>query len=113
MVISKLWLFKPSMRLSYMTPTPYVLPHMGCVHAAKVLYKIVGPYLALADLKRFVFFPLFPLWLIPFKKRTGQVSRLPTGGIPVLSDRCLPAAGKFAQGEQHGVSKERAHNDRT
>lgn len=37
------WLFKPSMRMAYATPTEYVLPKSGSIHAAKVLFKVLGP----------------------------------------------------------------------
>ncbi|KAI0821933.1 HECT-like ubiquitin-conjugating enzyme-binding-domain-containing protein [Trametes gibbosa] len=55
------WLFKPSMRLSYTVPTQYVLPKSGSIHAAKVLYKILDTAAAYADLpsllKRYPGFP--------------------------------------------------------
>lgn len=38
-----IWLFKPSMRIAYTTPTEYVIPKSGSIHAAKVLFKILGP----------------------------------------------------------------------
>jgi len=46
-----IWLFKPSIRLAYATPTQYALPRTGSIHAAKVLYKIIGPSAAPGDLK--------------------------------------------------------------
>ncbi|PCH35091.1 hypothetical protein WOLCODRAFT_106948 [Wolfiporia cocos MD-104 SS10] len=46
-----IWLFKPSMRIAYTTPTQYVIPKSGSVHAAKVLYKIIGPPAAYSDLQ--------------------------------------------------------------
>ncbi|EIW54928.1 uncharacterized protein TRAVEDRAFT_30892 [Trametes versicolor FP-101664 SS1] len=44
------WLFKPSMRLSYTVPTQYVLPKTGSIRAAKVLYKILDTAAAYSDL---------------------------------------------------------------
>lgn len=47
------WLFKPKIRVSYMLPTPYLLPKQGSIDASKVLYKILGPSssaMALKDL---------------------------------------------------------------
>ncbi|KAI0631343.1 HECT-like ubiquitin-conjugating enzyme-binding-domain-containing protein [Trametes polyzona] len=55
------WLFKPSMRLSYTVPTQYVLPKSGSIRAAKVLYKILDTAAAYSDLpsllKRYPGFP--------------------------------------------------------
>jgi len=45
-----IWLFKPSMRIAYSTPTPYLLPKVGSIHGAKVLYKILGPETISTDL---------------------------------------------------------------
>ncbi|KAG2343041.1 hypothetical protein BDR05DRAFT_1024495 [Suillus weaverae] len=47
------WLFKPKIRVSYMLPTPYLLPKQGSIDASKVLYRILGPSsstMALKDL---------------------------------------------------------------
>lgn len=47
------WLFKPKIRVSYMLPTPYLLPKQGSIDASKVLYRILGPSsstMALEDL---------------------------------------------------------------
>lgn len=49
----QIWLFKPSMRIAYSTPTPYLLPKVGNIHAAKVLYKILGPETASTNLTRY------------------------------------------------------------
>ncbi|KDQ58353.1 hypothetical protein JAAARDRAFT_34152 [Jaapia argillacea MUCL 33604] len=38
-----IWLFKPSIRLSYSLPTHLVLPKSGSFHATKVLYKLLPP----------------------------------------------------------------------
>ncbi|KIM20983.1 hypothetical protein M408DRAFT_12817 [Serendipita vermifera MAFF 305830] len=38
-----LWLFKPSMKLSYATPTFYLIPRSGSITAAKMLFKVIGP----------------------------------------------------------------------
>ncbi|TCD70683.1 hypothetical protein EIP91_002058 [Steccherinum ochraceum] len=38
-----IWLFKPNMRLSYTTPSPYSMPKSGTVRAAKILFKLLGP----------------------------------------------------------------------
>ncbi|KAH9888116.1 HECT-like ubiquitin-conjugating enzyme-binding-domain-containing protein [Cubamyces lactineus] len=55
------WLFKPSMRLSYTVPTQYVIPKSGTVRAAKVLFKILDTAAAYSDLtsllKRYPGFP--------------------------------------------------------
>ncbi|KAI0049166.1 hypothetical protein FA95DRAFT_1538607 [Auriscalpium vulgare] len=44
------WLFKPNIRLSYLTQSPYLLPKQGTFQAAKVLYKIIGPSTTYTDL---------------------------------------------------------------
>ncbi|KIK82318.1 hypothetical protein PAXRUDRAFT_832273 [Paxillus rubicundulus Ve08.2h10] len=46
-----IWLFKPKIRISYMLPTPYLLPRSDSVNASKVLYKIVGPTKATTNIK--------------------------------------------------------------
>ncbi|KAF9457746.1 HECT-like ubiquitin-conjugating enzyme-binding-domain-containing protein [Collybia nuda] len=45
-----IWLFKPSLRLAYTIPTPYAIPKSASIHAAKVLYKVMGPTEHTADL---------------------------------------------------------------
>lgn len=45
------WLFKPSMRMAYATPTEYVLPKNASIHAAKVLFKVLGPSAVYSDLQ--------------------------------------------------------------
>ncbi|OBZ67871.1 Serine/threonine-protein kinase SRPK [Grifola frondosa] len=56
-----IWLFKPSIRLAYAIPTHYVIPKSGSIHAAKVLFKTLGPTTAYSDLqtllKRYPGFP--------------------------------------------------------
>ncbi|KAI0355871.1 hypothetical protein OH77DRAFT_1424131 [Trametes cingulata] len=56
-----IWLFKPSMRLSYIVPTQYVVPKSGSIRAAKVLFKILDTAAAYSDLpsllKRYPGFP--------------------------------------------------------
>jgi len=55
------WLFKPSMRIAYSTPTQYLLPKVGNIHGAKVLYRILGPETASTDLASIVSrYPGFP-----------------------------------------------------
>lgn len=39
------------MRISYTTPTQYVLAKTGTIHAAKVLYKFLGPDITQDDLQ--------------------------------------------------------------
>ncbi|KAI1794331.1 HECT-like ubiquitin-conjugating enzyme-binding-domain-containing protein [Ganoderma leucocontextum] len=55
------WLFKPSMRLSYAIPTQYVLAKSASIRAGKVLYKILDTAVAYSDLdgllKRYPGFP--------------------------------------------------------
>ncbi|TFY68125.1 hypothetical protein EVJ58_g1211 [Rhodofomes roseus] len=46
-----IWLFKPSMRLAYTTPTEYVMPKSASIHAAKVLFKILGPSAVYTDIQ--------------------------------------------------------------
>ena len=50
----QIWLFKPSMRLSYTVPTQYVIPKSGTVRAAKVLFKILDTAAAYSDLTSYV-----------------------------------------------------------
>ncbi|KAJ7485564.1 HECT-like ubiquitin-conjugating enzyme-binding-domain-containing protein [Mycena latifolia] len=55
------WLFKPNMRLAYTTQTHYSLPRSASVRTAKVLYKLLGPSEATADLKSILeTYPGFP-----------------------------------------------------
>ncbi|CCL98723.1 uncharacterized protein FIBRA_00728 [Fibroporia radiculosa] len=55
------WLFKPSMRMAYITPTEYIIPKSGSIHAAKVLFKILGPSTVYSDLHRILSkYPGFP-----------------------------------------------------
>ncbi|KAG6840736.1 hypothetical protein C0991_004754 [Blastosporella zonata] len=56
-----IWLFKPSIRLSYTTPTPYAIPKSASIHAAKVLFKILTPSERTSDLKSILGkYPGFP-----------------------------------------------------
>jgi len=48
----QIWLFKPSMRIAYATPTQYLLSKVGSIHGAKILYRILGPETASTDLAR-------------------------------------------------------------
>jgi hypothetical protein len=48
----QIWLFKPSMRIAYATPTQYFLSKVGSIHGAKVLYRILGPETASTDIAR-------------------------------------------------------------
>ena len=48
----QIWLFKPSMRIAYATPTQYLLSKVGSIHGAKILYRILGPETASTDLSR-------------------------------------------------------------
>ena len=48
------WLFKPSMRISYVTPTQFVIPRVGSIRGAKVLYKLLGPTVPTQDFQRCV-----------------------------------------------------------
>lgn len=43
------WLFKPSMRISYVTPTQFSIPRIGSIRGAKVLYKLLGPTVSTQD----------------------------------------------------------------
>ncbi|TBU28039.1 HECT-like ubiquitin-conjugating enzyme-binding-domain-containing protein [Dichomitus squalens] len=56
-----IWLFKPSMRLSYAVPTQYVLAKSASVRAGKVLFRILDTAAAYSDLdgllKRYPGFP--------------------------------------------------------
>src|SRR5258707_15880538 len=47
---SKMWLFKPNMRLSYKATKHYLLPEHGTVQVAKVLFKVLGPSMSSMDL---------------------------------------------------------------
>ena len=38
-----IWLFKPNMRLSYTTPSQFLIPKSGSIRAAKVLFKLLAP----------------------------------------------------------------------
>ncbi|KAJ6595623.1 HECT-like ubiquitin-conjugating enzyme-binding-domain-containing protein [Mycena vulgaris] len=55
------WLFKPNMRLAYTTQTQYSMPRSASIRTAKVLYKLLGPSEATADLKSILdTYPGFP-----------------------------------------------------
>ncbi|KAK7044556.1 HECT-like ubiquitin-conjugating enzyme-binding-domain-containing protein [Favolaschia claudopus] len=56
-----IWLFKPNMRLAYTTQTQYSLPRSASIRTAKVLYKLLGPSEATADLPSILnTYPGFP-----------------------------------------------------
>ncbi|OCH86338.1 hypothetical protein OBBRIDRAFT_738197 [Obba rivulosa] len=56
-----IWLFKPSMRIAYATPTQYVIPKSGAIHAAKVLFKVLGPATSYSDVQEIADrYPGFP-----------------------------------------------------
>lgn len=38
-----IWLFNPSVRISHSVPRAFALPKTGTSHAAKVMFKLVGP----------------------------------------------------------------------
>ena len=48
------WLFKPSMRLSYATPTQYSIARHGSIRGAKVLFKLLGPFVAASEMQSYV-----------------------------------------------------------
>lgn len=48
----QMWLFKPNIQLAYTARTHYSLPKSANMHAAKVLFKLVGPSEERTDLKR-------------------------------------------------------------
>ncbi|KAJ6588703.1 HECT-like ubiquitin-conjugating enzyme-binding-domain-containing protein [Mycena capillaripes] len=55
------WLFKPNMRLAYTTQTQYAMPRSASIRTAKVLYKLLGPSEATADLPSILnTYPGFP-----------------------------------------------------
>ena len=56
----QIWLFKPSIRLSYRIPTEYFNKKSASIHAAKVLYKVIPPSASSMELKRCVWFAGYP-----------------------------------------------------
>lgn len=54
----QIWLFKPSMRLSYAIPTQYVLAKSASIRAGKVLFKILDTATAYSDLDGYGIFEL-------------------------------------------------------
>jgi len=55
------WLFKPNLQLAYATSKRYAIPKSGSMHAAKVLYKLIGPTEGQLDLKTILDrYPGFP-----------------------------------------------------
>jgi ubiquitin-protein ligase E3 D len=48
----QIWLFKPNIKLAYTVPAQHALLKSGSIHAAKVLFKIVGPPATREDLGR-------------------------------------------------------------
>ncbi|KAJ3563401.1 hypothetical protein NP233_g8961 [Leucocoprinus birnbaumii] len=56
-----IWLFKPSMRLSYSAASSRIIPKTGSILAAKVLFKLLGPADASTNLKTILSrYPGFP-----------------------------------------------------
>ena len=104
------------MRLSYIVPTQYVIPKSASIRAAKVLFKILDTASAYADLDGYEPLTLFlarhgnPI-LTAFSQGTKAIPGLPTSRAPVLPAWDMPPAWSTPQGEQHGVSREHAHND--
>ena len=45
------WLFKPSIRLSYSAPTRYAISADGTIRGAKVLFKLLGPFVAASEMQ--------------------------------------------------------------
>ena len=64
------WLFKPAMRLSYATPTHYALPPDGTVRGAKVLFKLIGPFVAASEMPAYVLL----LYIVPDRVLTIMMS---------------------------------------
>ncbi|KAF9530284.1 HECT-like ubiquitin-conjugating enzyme-binding-domain-containing protein [Crepidotus variabilis] len=58
---SKVWLFKPRIRLAYTSPRHHTIPKSANIIAAKVLYKLLSPEEQQADLKGILnTYPGFP-----------------------------------------------------
>ncbi|KAL0577194.1 hypothetical protein V5O48_004792 [Marasmius crinis-equi] len=55
------WLFKPSLQLSYAAQRPYAIPKSGSMTVAKVLFKLLGPSEGRVDIKTVLAkYPGFP-----------------------------------------------------
>ncbi|KAL6306328.1 HECT-like ubiquitin-conjugating enzyme-binding-domain-containing protein [Sparassis latifolia] len=83
-----MWLFKPNMRLAYITPAQYVIPKSGSIHAAKVLYKVLKPSIAFSDLPALTNkYPGFPqaehlYYPIDICRRLGNLLKESTTAYP-------------------------------
>ncbi|KAG6836942.1 hypothetical protein H0H93_000832 [Arthromyces matolae] len=83
-----IWLFKPSLRLSYTTSTPYAIPKSGSIHAAKVLFKILTPQERNLDIKTILAkYPGFPQaeylsYPMPICRRLAGLLRESNGTYP-------------------------------
>ena len=60
-----IWLFKPNMRLSYTTPSQFLIPKSGSIRAAKVLFKLLAPSTG-AELHACVSFSFVLVLVLPF-----------------------------------------------
>ncbi|KAJ8502042.1 hypothetical protein ONZ45_g11903 [Pleurotus djamor] len=52
-----IWLFKPNIRIAYKLPRSYAITQSASIHAAKVLYKRLGPSESSGDLSSYVAVP--------------------------------------------------------
>lgn len=55
------WLFKPNMRLSYTTPSQYIIPKSGTIRSSKILFQLLGPNTSTIELQTLLHkYPGFP-----------------------------------------------------
>ncbi|KAI0064260.1 hypothetical protein BV25DRAFT_299244 [Artomyces pyxidatus] len=95
-----IWLFKPSMRLSYNAQSHYLLPKRGVILAAKVLYKILGPSTVYTDLPslmdRYPGFPQAEQLMYPKDTCTSLAALLSE------SNKCYPESMRSMTGLEVG-----------
>ena len=102
-----MWLFNPSVRLSYSSLTHYGLPEDGTIYAAKILFKIIGPRSVLGlDSREYV---VLLLDIISFLilDSLQDISTIPCFwicGKPCVSYGRMQKSGWLIEGEQRDVS---------
>ena len=49
--MAQIWLFKPNIRLSYTTPSQFIIPKTGTIRGSKILFQLLGPNTSTIELQ--------------------------------------------------------------
>lgn len=94
-----MWLFKPSIKISYSASTSYAIPKTASIHAAKVLYKLLGPSEGSSDLKGYFDQLLFISFAHSWRQSLEYISWISAGRVSILPNGHLPSTGRIVEGE--------------